>query len=137
MESVFPKEMLSMGSGLNLESIASKMSYFYEQLHLLHFQTTSYAEHAALGTIYAKVGDFKDEIIEKIMGYTGKRIKAYKIDALKDYSPGISKQVVKELLNFASKLEDYAEANNMCDIENIAQSLSGEASQTLYRLTLS
>ena len=37
----------------------------------------------------------------------------------------------------AKQLEEYAEANNMPDIENIAQSLSGEAAQTLYRLTLS
>jgi hypothetical protein len=71
------------------------------------------------------------------MGYTGKRVKAYKIDALKDYSAGMSNQVVKELVSFAKDLEEFGEANNMPDIENIAQSLSGEAAQTLYRLTLS
>ena len=62
---------------------------------------------------------------------------ADKIDALKDYSAGMPNTVVKELVAFAKELEEYAEANNMPDIENIAQSLSGEASQTLYRLTLS
>ena len=138
LKSLFPDEMMeSKGSGLTLETIAGKLSYFYEELHLLHFQTTSFAEHSALGTIYDKVGDFQDEIVEKIMGYTGKRVKAYKIDALKDYSSGMPNQVVRELVTFAKDLEEYAEANNMPDIENIAQSLSGEASQTLYRLTLS
>jgi DNA-binding ferritin-like protein len=138
IKSLFPEEMMeSKGSGLTLETIAGKLSYFYEELHLLHFQTTSFAEHSALGTIYDKVGDFQDEIVEKIMGYTGKRVRAYKIDALKDYSAGMPNQVVKELVTFAKQLEEYAEANNMPDIENIAQSLSGEASQTLYRLTLS
>jgi hypothetical protein len=137
-KSLFPQEMLEAKSNsLNLETIAGKLSYFYEELHLLHFQTTSYAEHQALGIIYDKVGDFQDEIIEKIMGYTGSRVKAYRIDALKDYSPGMSSQVVRELVSFAKDLEEYGEANNMPDIENIAQSLSGEASQTLYRLTLS
>ena len=129
--------MEGKGSSLTLETIAGKLSYFYEELHLLHFQTTSFAEHSALGTIYDKVGDFQDEIIEKIMGYTGKRVRAYKIDALKDYSSGMPNQVVKELVSFAKDLEEYAEANNMPDIENVAQSLSGEAAQTLYRLTLS
>lgn len=138
LKSLFPDEMMeSKGSGLTLETIAGKLSYFHEQLHLLHWQTTSYAEHQALGIIYDRVADLQDEIIEKIMGYAGKRVKAYKIDALKDYSIGMSTQVVKELVKFAKDLEEFGEANNMPDIENIAQALSGEASQTLYRLTLS
>ena len=137
-KSLFPEEMLEAKSNsLTLETIAGKLSYFYEELHLLHFQTTSYAEHQALGGIYDKVGDFQDEIIEKIMGYSGKRVKAYRIDALKDYSAGMPNQVVKELVAFAKNLEEFGEANNMPDIENVAQSLSGEAAQTLYRLTLS
>jgi DNA-binding ferritin-like protein len=139
LKSLFPEEMMESkgSSSLTLETIAGKLSYFYEQLHLLHFQTTSFAEHEALGKIYDKVGDFQDEIIEKIMGYSGKRVRAYKIDVLKDYSSGMPNQVVKELVKFAKDLEEFGEANNMPDIENVAQSLSGEAAQTLYRLTLS
>jgi DNA-binding ferritin-like protein len=137
IKSLFPEEMMeSKSSMLSLESIGASLSFFYEQLHLLHFQTTSYAEHQALGIIYDKVGDFQDEIIEKIMGYQGRRIKAYKIDALKDYTPGISMQIVRDLIKFSKDLEEFGEANNMPDIENVAQSLSGEAAQTLYRLTL-
>jgi len=139
VKSLFPDEMMenAIGNALTLETIAGKLSYFYEQLHLLHFQTTSFAEHEALGKIYDRVGDFQDEIVEKIMGYTGRRIKAYKIDVLKDYSSGMPNQVVKELVSFAKQLEEFGEANKMPDIENVAQSLSGEAAQTLYRLTLS
>ena len=139
LKSLFPEEMMELkgSSSLTLETIAGKLSYFHEELHLLHFQTTSFAEHSALGTIYDKVGDFQDEIIEKIMGYSGKRIKAYKIDALKDYSAGMPNIVVRELVTFAKDLQEFGEANNMPDIENVAQSLSGEAAQTLYRLTLS
>ena len=137
LKSLFPDEMMeNAGSGLTLETIAGKLSYFYEQLHLLHFQTTSFAEHEALGKIYDKVGDFQDEIVEKIMGYSGKRIKAYKIDVLKDYSNGMPNTIVRDLVKFSKDLEEFGEVNNMPDIENIAQSLSGEASQTLYRLTL-
>jgi DNA-binding ferritin-like protein len=139
LKSLFPDEMMenAMGSSLTLETISGKLSYFYEQLHLLHFQTTSFAEHEALGKIYDKVGDFQDEIVEKIMGYSGRRIKAYRIDVLKDYELGAPSRVVKELVAFAKDLEEFGESNNMPDIENVAQSLSGEAAQTLYRLTLS
>ena len=137
-KSLFPNEMMENATGtLTLETIGAKLSFFYEQLHLLHFQTTSFAEHEALGKIYDKVGDFQDEIVEKIMGYSGRRIKAYKIDALKDYSPGASVQTVRELVSFAKSLEEFGASNNMPDIENVAQSLSGEAAQTLYRLSLS
>jgi DNA-binding ferritin-like protein len=125
------------GSSLNLDSIAAKLTHFVDQLHLLHWQTTSFAEHQALGGLYDKVFDFKDEIVEKIMGYSGKRPKAMKHDMLRDYSIGISSSVVSDLISFAKELEEYGEANNMCDIENIAQSLSGEAAKTKYLLTLS
>lgn len=137
--SLFPSEMMenAMGNALTPETIAGKLSFFYEQLHLLHWQTTSFAEHDALGKIYDKVGDLQDEIVEKIMGYKGTRVKAYKIDVLKDYSKGAPMQVVSDLITFAKQLEEYGETNKMPDIENIAQSLSGEAAQTKYRLTLS
>jgi len=138
IKSLFPEEMMeNTGNSLTLETIAGKLSYFYEQLHLLHWQTSSFAEHEALGKIYDKVGDLQDEIVEKIMGYKGAKVKAFKIDVLKDYSIGASMQVVGDLITFAKQLEGYGEANNMPDIENIAQSLSGEAAQTKYRLTLS
>jgi DNA-binding ferritin-like protein len=138
LKSLFPDEMMeNAGNNLTLETIAGKLSFFYEQLHLLHWQTTSFAEHEALGKLYDKVGDLQDEIVEKIMGYAGKRVKAFKIDVLKDYAPGMPNKVVKDLVSFAKDLEEFGEANNMPDIENVAQSLSGEAAQTLYRLTLS
>lgn len=138
IKSLFPQEMMEMGgTSLNLDSIAAKLTHFVDQLHLLHWQTTSYAEHQALGGLYDKVFDLKDEIVEKIMGYTGTRPKATKHEMLRDYSIGIVKSVVNDLKSFASELEGYGESNNMPDIENIAQSLSGEAAKTLYLLTLS
>lgn len=135
-KSIFPKEMLSAGT-LSLDGVKAKMNYFELQLHELHWQTKSYAEHMALGGLYDKVFDLKDEIIEKMMGYAGVRTKATPVDPIKNYSPGLSTQVVSELIIFAKQLETYAGSNNMPDIENIAQSLSGEAAKTKYLLTLS
>lgn len=134
--SLFPKEMLNPNV-LTLDKIKAKLNYFELQLHELHWQTTSFAEHEALGKIYDKVFDLKDEIVEKIMGYCGCRTKAMPVENISNYSPGLSKAVVEQLKTFAQQLEEFGETNNMPDIENIAQSLSGEASQTLYRLTLS
>ena len=136
--SLFPDDMMkSSGGELSLDKIKAKLNYFELQLHELHWQTRGFAEHEALGKIYDRVFDLKDEIVEKIMGYTGVRTKSMPIEAIKDHTPGMAEQVVRELNTFAKQLEAFGESNDMPDIENIAQSLSGDAAQTLYRLTLS
>lgn len=127
--------MENSSSELTLESVASKLTYFHEQLHLIHWQTTSYAEHQALGSLYDSVHDFKDDVIEKLMGYMGKRPKAFKIQPLADMTSSTS--VVQELKSFAHELMEWAERNQYCDVENMAQDLSGKAAKTLYLLTLS
>ncbi len=135
-KSLFPSDMLKSGSGeMTLENIAGKLTYFHEQLHLLHWQTTSYAEHQALGGLYDYVHDFKDGVIEKLMGYTGKRTKAPKVEPLSDTAS--ASIVVSELMSFASSLKSFAESNSFHDISNLADALSGEAAKTKYLLTLS
>ena len=136
IKSLFPDDMMksSLSEGLTLESIAAKLTYFHEQLHLLHWQTQSYATHQALGALYDYVHDFKDGVVEKLMGYLGKRPGVYKIEPLSNIS---SMDVVKDLGVFASQLKAYGEANRFHDICNLADALSGEAAKTKYLLTLS
>jgi hypothetical protein len=132
-KSLFPDEMMKSGE-LNLETIAGKLTYFHEQLHLTHWQTTSYAEHKSLGKLYEYVQEFKDGVIEKLMGYTGKRPAPYKIEPLTNCT---GNECVSNLLSFASSLKSYAESNSYHDIANLADALSGEAAKTKYLLTLS
>ena len=132
-KSLFPDEMMKSGE-LNLEIIAGKLTYFHEQLHLLHWQTKSYAQHKALGKIYEYVQDFKDGVVEKLMGYTGKRPGAIKLEQLTATDPNA---VVTALMDFASNLKRYAESNSYHDIANLADALTGEAAKTKYLLTLS
>jgi hypothetical protein len=135
IKSLFPEEMMqSAGGEMTIESIAAKLTYFHEQLHLTHWQTTSYAEHQALGGLYDYVHDFKDGLIEKIMGYTGKRPGPYKIEPLTNCT---GNECVSNLLSFASSLKSYGEINGYHDVCNLADSLSGEAAKTRYLLTLS
>jgi hypothetical protein len=135
IKSIFPEEMMKSSSEeLSLETIAGKLTYFHEQLHLLHWQTTSYAQHQALGSLYDYVHDFKDGVVEKLMGYTGKRPGLYKINPLINCT---AMSCVEELCNFASELKRYANLNSYHDIGNLADALSGEAAKTKYLLTLS
>jgi hypothetical protein len=133
-KSLFPEEMIK-SSDMSLEGIASKLTYFQEQLHLLHWQTNSYAQHQALGGLYDYVHDFKDGVIEKLMGYMNRRPTSVKMEQL---SPSATpSSVVSELLSFSSSLKSYAEGNGFHDISNLADALSGEAAKTRYLLTLS
>lgn len=133
-KSLFPEEMIKSSSEMSLESIAARLTYFHEQLHLLHWQTTSYAEHKALGKLYEYIQDFKDGVIEKLMGYMNKRPGVYKMEPLTQTS---SMAVVNDLLSFASSLKSFANSNGYHDIGNLADALSGEAAKTRYLLTLS
>ena len=136
IKSLFPQEMLNSSSGeMTLESIAGKLTHIHEQLHLIHWQTSSYAEHQAVGALYDYVHDFKDGVIEKLMGYTGRKPKAFKIEPLIEGCTATT--CVADLLSFSSSLKSYAESNSYHDISNLADALSGEAAKTKYLLTLS
>lgn len=137
MASLFSDELMEKNSGLTIEIVAENFSYFHEQSHLYHLQTKSYAEHKALDLLYSDIVGIKDEILEKMQGYLGRNLKSYKVRQLLDYAPGKSNQLVQEIISFAKKLEDFGEQNNMPDIENLAQGLSGFASRIKYLLTLS
>ena len=135
--SIFPDSMKPSKvatEGLTLETIASKLTYFQEQIHLLHWQTNSYAEHKNLGSLYEYIQEFKDDLIEKLMGYTGKKPAVYKLEPL---STSTSNVVVDELISFAKSLKEYGEMNCYQDVCNLSDSLSGEAAKSKYLLTLS
>lgn len=136
-KSIFPIEMMESPSvSMTIETIAAKFSYFFEQIHLIHLQTPSHAEHSALN-VWEDVVEAKDAILEELMGYEGRKLKAYKMEPLVDYSPGIPTKILTDLKNFAKQLEEFAESKEYCNIENLAQDLSGKAAKTLYLLTQS
>jgi hypothetical protein len=135
LKSFFPADMLKQEAELNMEGIAEKLTYFHTQLHLIHWQTMNYAEHMAVGSLYDYVHDFLDGVIEKLMGYTGRRIKSFKLSPITDNCSASS--VTSELISFAHELRVWAENNKYDDVANLADSLSGECSKTRYLLTLS
>ena len=134
---IFPKSMLSSSGGeLSLESIAQKFSFYFEQLHLLHLQTPSYAEHNALN-LWEDVVDAKDSFLEELMGYEGRKLGSYTFLPLTNYVGGAPSRVVTELKEFTKQLESYADIKGYSNIGNMAQDLGGKCSKTLFLLTLS
>lgn len=120
------------------EEIRNKLFYFHQAAHVFHQDTKNGWEHDALSKLYTDLIDFKDDIPEKIMGYmAGKRLSSFKSLPVPEYT-GLesSNKLVKELMAFSRSLEEWAEQNEYCDIENMAQALSGLGAKTMYRLTL-
>jgi hypothetical protein len=131
---IFPDSMKSKNEECSPESVAKNLSYFQDQLHLAHWQTQSYAEHMALGSLYDYVFTFKDGVVEKIMGYTEQRPKAFAPKPLMDNCNCM--QVVRELMAYSDKMGMWANNKGYSDIKNMADELSGQAAKTLYLLTL-
>ena len=120
---------------MTTEEIAGKLVYFHEQIHMIHWETRSFAEHKATGGFYEFLQDFKDDIVEKLMGYTGKRIQSLKIEAIEPKADAI--KVADAVMKFSKDLEAYGDSAKFGDISNLAQSLSGETAKLKYLLTLS
>lgn len=122
---------------LTPENIQGKLFWLRDAAHKYHLDTKSFAEHKALDGLYSGVGGFVDDISEKLMGYMGgKRIGKLKIDEVPDYSHGEAVKLAEEVKEFGYELYEWAGDKKYCDIENIAQSLSGLGAQTIYLLTL-
>lgn len=120
---------------MTTEEIAGKLAYFHEQIHMIHWETRSFAEHKATGGFYEFLQDFKDDVVEKLMGYTGKRIKGLKIEPI--VANADSMKIADDIMKFSKDLESYGDSAGYGDICNMAQSLSGETAKIKYLLTLS
>jgi hypothetical protein len=136
IKSLFPDSMLSSSTGgeHTVESIASKLIWFELQLHMVHWQTLGYSEHQAMN-FYDTVHDFTDTFIEKLMGYSRRKIKDLKIPPIIPNTN--ASNIVNDLISYCEELCIFAKANNYSDLDNMAQDLSGSAAQTLFLLTLS
>ena len=129
---LFPNEMLK-SSDMTLEGIASKLIWFELQLHMGHWQTSSYAEHEALN-LYDTIHSFTDDFMEKLMGYNRRKIKELKIPPI---VPNInSSNIVSDIITYSEELSNFAKTNGYSDLDNMAQELSGNAAKVLFLLTL-
>lgn len=132
-KSLFPEEMMNNNS-LTIESIAGKLFWFEIQLHMIHWQTSGIAEHEAMN-LYDTIHEFTDIYMEKLMGYSGRKIKDLKLAPIIPNANAFN--VVKEIVDYSEELCKFAKTNNYSDLDNMAQELSGNAAKTLFLLTLS
>jgi len=116
-------------STYNEQSVYTDLHRLLLVVKLSHYRTRSFAAHEALGRTYDSVNDLIDTITEKLIGYSD-------IDPADLVIGTVSVQLPKELgasiISTAKKIEEFAETKEYCDIENLAQELSGAGATLRY-----
>lgn len=102
------------------------------QLRVLHWGTSSYSEHVALGDLYEAVNDATDKIAEALMGAQGKRLQLKGTLELVDYAEGMPASYVAGI---GQALESITGLPT--DILNTRDDLLGAVHKASYLLTLS
>lgn len=126
--------------GLTPDDIMTSLFSFRDRAHKFHLNTMiigtgSYAQHKALDTLYQGVQEAQDDILEQLMGYLEKPVNGTGTISLPSYKgTDDAKSLCNEIISFAKNLIAYATENDMPNIENLAQELSGLAGHTKYFL---
>lgn len=103
-----------------------------QQLKVLHWQTTNYAEHIALGSLYEAFEEAADSFAETLIGIDGgKRPSLKDTIQLSDYDEGGGVSYVKAIVTQLEALKDAP-----TDILNMRDSLLEKCHHTLYLLSL-
>ena len=100
-----------------------------------HHNTKSTSKHNAIDQVQELYLDMKDDLIEKIIGYSGLRYEKTDVGSV-EYSVENLEKFPDFIINFSKTLEDFAISNKYNDIGNMAQELGGIGAKLSYLLTL-
>ena len=117
---------------METKELITTLMYTGLQVHIFHLQTTSYAEHMALGDLYDAVQDATDVWAEALIGSeNGKRPSLKTQFDLSDYAEGTAAQFVEQFIDWLSKIGDLP-----TDVLNMRDDLLAKAHKTRYLLSL-
>ena len=103
-----------------------------DQIRVLHWGTTSYPEHVALGDLYDSINDSTDRIAEALMGAQGERFQLKGTLELVDYAEGVPANYVRGIGEALTSITGLP-----TDILNLRDDLLAAVHKTSYLLTLS
>lgn len=126
----------ALSSYNELDLIVTNLYQLPNKVQFCHHLTTSFAAHKALDGAYETLGDLKDSIVEKLIGYHGNRFNTLSLSPLTGYTEAMNSTVANEIIVFGEKLEEWSKVKDYSDIENLAQEYSGAGAQLKYLLTL-
>lgn len=116
--------------------MVDKLLGLLNQIKIYHWQTSSYAEHKALGKAYESLDGLIDTFIESYMGANGNKIKAGFKLSLVDYKPKSAVELMDQAETFFRGELDKA-LSGKTELLNIRDEMLGVVQHTKYLLTLS
>ena len=97
--------------------------------HILHLQSTSYAQHMALGTFYEELDELTDNLIEAVQGLTGEIVQ-YPADY---YAPAAT--AMDELEDLGEYVKEGRKTlPQASEIQNIVDEIAALIDSTCYKL---
>lgn len=106
------------------------------QLRILHWQTSSFAEHKALGKAYDGLDGLIDSFVETYMGKHGKKFNGEMTLKIFNYSNASPMSVMEHASNHLIKeLPTYVDKNDT-ELLNIRDEMLSIIDTTKYLLTL-
>jgi len=119
-----------------LDDVIQKLVQFEQQLRIIHWQTTNYEKHTALGIAYEGLGDLIDTFVEISTGKYGlltltDGVKLANMTGDKDLTSYLDAHV-KIFVSLTEILDPATDS----DLLNIRDEILGVVNHLRYRLTL-
>lgn len=130
-------ESLTINENAKSDGIIVMVKKMSEILKQFHHNTDSFAEHKAFDDIYTAFEEIEDDIVERIIGYTGDRYNTIPvITNSQPYDFQSTTIVVDALNNLGTELINFAKEFGYFDLENYGQTIHGLGAKLSYLLTL-
>lgn len=119
-------------------NIVSKLLTYQNQIKILHWQTTSYAEHKTLDGLFDELSGHIDEFVETFMGKYGRILAQNNFNiVLQNYSSIAPMDLMNQMVAYLSiDLPTMLDPQKDTDLLNIRDEILGSVNQTKYLLTL-
>jgi hypothetical protein len=108
-----------------------------DQAHILHWQTTSVAQHQALGDFYGNFLDLVDTLAEEIMGKYGRFKVGGSAIVLMDYDQALPIFIANIEKIFCQDFECLFDKEDDTELYNIREEFLSLKNKLSYLLTLS
>ena len=116
---------------MNINQLITLFIECRESLQIRHWNTTSYAEHKAVGTFYDSLSDLLDSFVETYSGKYGRPLVGGMVNVLDRDAVSIADAVY----SYADQAEQMMTEKDT-DLLNILADIKGAANHTKYLLTL-
>ena len=119
-------------------NIVTKLLTYQNQVKILHWQTTSYAEHKTLDGLYGDLSGHIDEFVEIFMGKYGRVLAQNNFSlTLQNYASLPPMDFMNQIAVYLiDELPPMLDPSKDTDLLNLRDEMLGSVNKTKYLLTL-